>query len=262
MNPIKIIADTLETILDGEYTDPVGRVHKVNNLWINTDKYNGWLLSKNPRSPVVDVVNMDSLDAAEWLRTEGYRNVAVLNMASWCNPGGGVLRGSLAQEEDLCRRTNLLYSIGQGSEIVSRCLRLQYDKDLYPLRDHDVIVSKGVTVFRKSGTYEYMTDPFRCDILTCAAIQNPVLVRGRLSESDRKLMKNKIRRILDNCRRSSIVLGAFGCGAYGNPPKEVAEIFKEVIEEGTRTVERIVFAILDKNRTDNNLKPFQDVFNS
>jgi len=41
------------------------------------------------------------------------------------------------------------------------------------------------------------------------------------------------------------VLGAFGCGAFANPPKHVAEIFRKVIKEFDGYFAEIVFAILD-----------------
>lgn len=46
---------------------------------------------------------------------EGY-NLAVLNMASSMNPGGGVMTGARAQGETLFRRTNLFRSLYQFTE--------------------------------------------------------------------------------------------------------------------------------------------------
>ncbi len=58
------------------------------------------------------VENIDCLKAAKMLKDQGY-NVAVLNMASRQNPGGGVHSGAGAQEENLFRRSNLFQSLYQ-----------------------------------------------------------------------------------------------------------------------------------------------------
>jgi len=63
------------------------------------------------------------------------------------------------------------------------------------------------------------------------------------------------------------VLGALGCGAFGNPSEEVARTFRKIIlggrEEGRRVgaveggaLEEVVFAIFDEGV---NLRVFQEV---
>lgn len=264
MNLIEVIEDTLNTIKKDRYTDSEGNIHELNNGYVYLSKIVDRINPNSVKSlhiPEIEVKNLDSLDAASELILEGHRKVSVLNMASWHTPGGGVLKGSRAQEEDLCRRTNLLYAIGMGSQFISDILGIEYNK-LYPLKTFETILIENVTVFKKSNTYEYMK-PFRCNIITSAAIQNPVLIDGKLSEEDRDITKKKIKNIIFDSQGNALVLGAFGCGAYHNPPNEIAEIFKEVIEEGVPPyLKKIVFAILDKKTTDSNLKPFQDVFNN
>jgi hypothetical protein len=66
----------------------------------------------------------------------------------------------------------------------------------------------------------------------------------------------------------SLVLSAFGCGAYGTPPKEMARLFHEVIESKKykSVFKRIVFAIINLPSTngdhnpEGNFKPFSDEF--
>eukprot|EP01115_Flamella_aegyptia_P000120 TRINITY_DN1011_c0_g2_i1.p1 TRINITY_DN1011_c0_g2~~TRINITY_DN1011_c0_g2_i1.p1 ORF type:complete len:87 (+),score=6.68 TRINITY_DN1011_c0_g2_i1:156-416(+) len=64
----------------------------------------------------------------------------------------------------------------------------------------------------------------------------------------------------------SLVLSAFGCGAFQNPPNHIARLFQEVIQEYQGCFKMVSFAILDDhnaNRShnpDGNYKPFKDVF--
>lgn len=43
----------------------------------------------------------------------------------------------------------------------------------------------------------------------------------------------------------SLLLGAFGCGAFSNPPKVVAQIFRELIGKYSHFFTEIGFAVLD-----------------
>ena len=85
-------------------------------------------------------------------------------------------------------------------------------------------------------------------------------------------LKIKIRHLFDIALENgndSLVLSAFGCGAYGTPPKEMARLFHEVIEsERYKTAfKKRGFAIItlpSTNGTHNpegNFKPFAEEFN-
>lgn len=84
-------------------------------------------------------------------------------------------------------------------------------------------------------------------------------------------IKNKIRTIFRIGLvhgHDSLVLGALGCGAFRNPPRRVARLFHEVMDEPEfkNRYRLIVFAILDdrnahqKHNPDGNFKPFADEF--
>lgn len=215
-----------------------------------------------PITPRVRVVKLDTFDAAHSILQDLHFNttkgrVAVLNMASAMSPGGGVLRGALAQEEALCVRSTLYPSL--------------YD-EYYRIPESAAIYSHDVLVFRSSALVELpKSDWWFVDVISCAAIKNPDLVKdanGKLVyelEKDKEVMSMKVKLILQIAKEKNIshlVLGALGCGAYHNPPEEVAKIFKKVIlgdrkRAGVSGIEEIVFAIFDEGE---NLKTFSEVF--
>ena len=59
-----------------------------------------------------------------------------------------------------------------------------------------------------------------------------------------------------------LVLGAFGCGAFNNPPDLVAEAFRKLlVDKGYgRLFKKIVFAIKKNDSRNSNLEAFRTVF--
>lgn len=69
-------------------------------------------------------------------------------------------------------------------------------------------------------------------------------------------------------QHKNLILSAFGCGSYGNPPEQISKIFKDVIyNDFSGHFDNIVFAILDDHNSyrehnpNGNLKPFLNEFN-
>lgn len=223
----------------------------------------------------ITVVNNDCLKEAQKLVLDGY-SPAVVNFASFKVPGGGVRKGSRAQEENICRRTNLFESIFRFIDTLAKEYGLPLEKKRYPLPvNHGAIYSPAITVFRESDEerYEFLDTPFNIDVITIAALKNPPLdSKKHLNDWAKSITKEKIRTMLNLAiywENDSIVLGAFGCGAFGNPPEDVAQLFKEVLEEPEYCdkLEKIVFAVLDDGNSHKehnprgNYLPFAEVFN-
>lgn len=203
--------------------------------------------------PVYDtniiVKNIDTFDMAKDFIDSG--STAILNMASDKKPGGGVESGARAQEECLARRSNLVLSL---------------DKKYYPLQKDELLYSPEVTVF-KDSEYNYLKEEFVTAVISCAAIRNPKLnLEGKFKREEYRLTYNKIEAIIKMAlfyKINNLVLGAFGCGAFNNPPEEIASIYKEIIEtEGLgKYFKKIGFAILVVKDKDNyNLECFQNIF--
>ena len=222
---------------------------------------------------VVEVHNMDCLLAAMQLQEQGF-HPAVLNMASRRNPGGGVTTGAGAQEETLFRRTNLFRSLYQFAPYAG-LYGLEVHRFQYPLDPNfGGIYTPDAICFREGEQqgYALMAAPVVLSFISVAGLNRPDLtLDGMIAEHHVGPVKNKIRTIFRiglRHRHDSLVLGALGCGAFRNPPRHVARLFKEVMEETEfkGKYRKIVFAILDdhnarrEHNPEGNFKPFQEVF--
>jgi hypothetical protein len=102
-------------------------------------------------------------------------------------------------------------------------------------------------------------------MLTAAALRHPSTLPemcpghgARFDARDEETMVAKIELLLAAARRQGcthLVVGAWGCGAYGNPPLAVAALFKRVLRARGAAFVRIVFAIVG----DGNFEPFRKV---
>lgn len=180
--------------------------------------------------------------------------VAVLNFASATNPGGGVTKGSNAQEECLCR-CSTLYNVLSDKK---------FDELFYSpnknygnaLHTDDLIYTPNIQII-KSDNYNMLYRPFSVDIITCAAPnlrETPANAynheRGeRPNITDDELRQLHLRRALHILEMAAakgdktIILGAFGCGAFKNSPEIVATAYKQAIEGMKYLFKNIEFAV-------------------
>ena len=189
----------------------------------------------------------------------GYKNVCVHNFASATNPGGGVTRGSNAQEECLCRCSTLYFclNIKQMWEKFYTPHRLSKN----PIHNADIIYTPSVVVFKTDTTYPksmHESDWYNVNVVTCAAPN----LRERhgntfhasagnqgVNVSDKKILEiheSRLKRILDVAilnKNKVVILGAFGCGAFANKPEVVATAARNVMAEYRYAFETIEFAI-------------------
>lgn len=231
------------------------------------------LTTRNTRIPVhshrhktlVSVIDSDTLDAVMRLNAAGASgSIGVLNMASEKHVGGGFLSGAPAQEESLCRRTTLY-----------PCLQSVRDT-CYPIPPTGILISPDVLVFRMGLEEDFKIMPWEeclfVTMISVAAIRRPPVKNGRFEMPGHKqLTTTKVRELLRaafHAGCSTLVLGALGCGAFKNPPYEVAEIFYSVLNEDEfrSAFQRIVFAIIDSEnasygKTTNNFEIFHQCFN-
>lgn len=230
------------------------------------------------RDPEIEVVEDTTFHAAQMLLEEGAAagqpadtqaagekgRVAVLNFANAYHPGGGVKHGAMAQEECLCRSSNLYSGL-----TLPYLIRNYYKDNQRTTGDRGtdkVIWSPGVTVFKSDDAVPVMLDHFfEVDVLTCAAPYYDINKKHPIPLAQLEdVFYHRILNILEVAVANdvdSIVLGAFGCGAFNNPPGLVAEAFYRVLVEKQyrNYFRRIVFAIKKNDRKNTNLQAFRMV---
>lgn len=223
----------------------------------------------------VEVVCGDCVDAAAQLVAaaageEGSSirtRVAVLDMASARHPGGGYLRGAGAQEENLCRRSNLWAHLD-----VPRLAR----NALYPLPARGALYARDVLFVRANepaAGYAFLPAPLRLDVVAVAAPVHPPTVVRRAGaaeeedyarEADRAATLDTVRAALQACAQNGahdVVLSALGCGAFRHPPAAVARLFRRALDEYAPCLRRVVFAVYDDHnaRGAGNYAPFHRI---
>lgn len=211
-----------------------------------------------PESPVFqanDVVttqvqNTLTLSAAKEMVDEGKRPL-VLNFANGTHVGGGFLRGAKAQEETLCYVSSLFCSI-VGNPFY------EYNAGVAKNRSSDYSILSRATVFRNES-YDLIERPWHMDVLTCAAPIARFDWGGVSSEEGAEIMNQRIARVLDIAIAygfTDLVLGAWGCGAFGNDPKQIAHLFEQHLNSRAQYFDSVVFAIADWSEDRRFLQPF------
>ena len=215
-----------------------------------------------------------SLEAAESYAKQG-KKVCVLNFASATNPGGGVVNGSSAQEECICRCTTL-YSCLNTNQMWN-VFYSPHRKAANPLYNNDCIYTPDVCVFKSDTNFPEplaSNDWWNVNIITCAAPN----LRERPSNAmnphagDRaakimpteleKLLGDRIKRIFEiaaSNRNEVLILGAFGCGAFKNPPQIVAKVFNAVMQDYLCYFDTIEYAVYHTEREITNYEAFLNI---
>ena len=192
---------------------------------------------KGNKEQNIRVVTAGSVSAIEGVVAG--RRVAALNFADALTPGGLVFEGVETQEEDLCRCSNLYPCISQDKVFDNYYgYNRSLENDIYSDR---LIYSSDVLFFKDE---DYWCIPIRtkCDVITCPA---PVEC------SDKQVFINRIKCIIGAAYSKGVdhlILGKFGCGAFGNDPRLVATAFKEVLDE-YKLFDVVYFPVFDDSES-------------
>lgn len=178
----------------------------------NTKKSNSWNISWNQKKSLEDIPHEDT---------------AVLVFSSAKSPGGGILRGSSAQEEDI-------------SLVSSWYFQVKDIQNFYDSKNSNALNTSKILLIEKGYVFldEYMQEiknPYSLSLIGCAAPN----LKGMLEQKQdislvyseyQKRLKN-ILVLAENLQKKNLVLGAWGCGVFGLDPQKIANIFSNEIHQ-------------------------------
>ncbi len=246
-------------------------------LILEESEFRALELKRYMETAKVVVSSKRTLEAASLYAHKGMKT-AVHNFASATNPGGGVTRGSSAQEECLCRCSGLYFSL--NTKPMWDGFYNPHRNTHNPVHNDDIIYTPGVVVFKTDTASPKLMDEkywYNVDVITCAAPnlrEKPGNIHNLgdgdkcVKVSDKQLLEiqqKRLRRILDiavDKREEAVILGAFGCGAFMNKPEVVALAAKNVIKDYLNAFKAIEFAVYCSPRDDRNYKTFARVLKS
>ena len=242
--------------LNGNLVDLSNDIHNAVN---GTILYKEFLTKKqfSTSNTSLEITNETTAQAGYRFLQSGKKDIVVLNFASAKNPGGGFLSGASCQEEDLCR-ASALYS----------CLKRKpmfYNENILcdsPLYTDNVIYSPDVPFFRNEYNL-FIEEPFKLSIISAPApnvrslIEKEKIFLDDLKDIFRRRIL-KILKIADAHNHKTIILGAWGCGAFGNSPNLVANVFKEALKN-VPTFEHVCFAVYDNKENAPTFSSFKDI---
>lgn len=260
-NPLQVIAkENLDIIKSGMYSpneDVYVNISDLIDHSVNGTKYFPYDSAPDIKSTVmvIEVTPETTNQAAVRLLKEGNKNIVALNFASATNPGGGWLHGALAQEEDLCRRSVLYECLRGSTEYYNK--NIPNGKKGY---SDGMIYSPSVSFIRDED-YKLLEVPYSLSIITAPA-PNVWQMEDPSEDNLREIFKRrtgKILRIAAEYKHKTIILGAWGCGAFGNNAQMVAEAFDDALRE-VPVFEHVCFAVYDTHKGQPTFNTFNDHF--
>ena len=191
------------------------------------------------------VLNTDSTEAV--LK---YPGAALLNFASYRHAGGGFITGAWAQEEAICHDSTLYNVISQFEDFYTENER-NLNRSLYT----DRAIFSPKIIFSRGGKNA------ECAVITCAAPNfSAARERGVTESENEAALKQRVDFVISIAEEQgcdTVILGAWGCGVFGQDSAVTARLFKERLT--TSTIKRAVFAI--PGQTNNkNYTSFQETF--
>jgi uncharacterized protein (TIGR02452 family) len=211
--------------------------------------------AKGPHTTSYEVTNETTLSAHQRHLAKGHKVVS-LNFAAATNPGGGFLTGARAQEEYLCRSSALYLSIKDSP------MYAFHRREGHKRYSDAMIYSPDVPVFR-NDEHGLLPTPYLASFITSAAPLTKHLHPEELVHIP-EILRKRIRKILTVAQahgHDSLVLGAWGCGAFGNDGHKVSAFFKQALEEDFKgAFKEVTFAIVDTSPEKKFIGPFAERF--
>lgn len=261
MNNIAIANETLKIIKTGSYYVSGTKIKFPDKNYVDVNVYSPERLA-NIALPEADgeMCRFETVNADSFAAAKKYEYPLVMNFANANVPGGGFKMGATAQEEALCRNSTLYASIG------SRAAKEMYvynTKHFDPLASDYMLISPEVWVFRAAdGTL--LDVPYKTAVVTVPAPNKRGAAMFTRQAKIDAAMTDRIRLMLKAAAENGykdLVLGAWGCGAFGNDPVKVSGYFKQVLvnENYGKYFNNVCFAVYGKP-DGKNITAFRETF--
>lgn len=227
---VEIINDTIEKC-ENEYS---WMLEGAENIYYDENHFKIEKIKSFPKRANIQLVKQTTVEALQ--NSSKIVIYTVLNFASAKHPGGGVLKGTVAQEEALARASSLY-------PVIKNCTEF-YGAVQAPYYTDKIIYSTPIYIFKND--YGQEIEPIECEVITCAA-PNYSFCDVDI-EKHKKIMTTRFTKVLKSAianNQRNIMLGAWGCGVFQNPPDVNAQIFRKVLDEYSEYFDDIIFAIPD-----------------
>lgn len=265
MNNILIAKETKRIIEAGKY-ELAGEIIKLpaidyGRVTVISPQTGEELLQGNPEKERASLDNVSIIAEDSFQAARRYNNPLVMNFANAHKPGGGFEFGATAQEEALCRCSTLIASIGS-----SKAKEMYHYNNSHTIPvESDYMLLSEVCVFRNEKC-ELVKNPFLAGVITVPAPNRIGLAALTPTEKIDAAMIRRIQIMLLAAKANnykSLVLGAWGCGAFHNNPENVAGCFKTVLEDYgyAKYFDNICFAIYG-SENGKNITAFRKCFES
>lgn len=209
-------------------------------------------------APVLPEVTVLDASATQAILDNGrgyaqFCDMAVLDFASFTNPGGGYIQGYLGQEATLCADSYLYNVLDKQRKWYGENRRRNINCELY--RNRALVVP--AVRFDRNHVHAY------ADVIVAAA-PNAKRARQEYRVGDDALLdalRGRIRFVLaicDELGREKLVLGAWGCDNNGFDAEAVAELFRKELASGDFKVKQVFFAV-PSTRWDEDFAKFEHV---
>lgn len=234
-----------------ENEHPSEIAYSVKNTFICRKEKLDFSWSKRYSQTAIKLEALDSVSAV-FKYTEQNSKTAVLNFASYKEPGGMFLQGSKAQEECLCHESTLYNVLREFDSTYYARNRKALNRALY----------QNVALYSPDVYFERGESIAKCDVITCAAPNFSAASRycNVSREENTAVLEARIKFILYVAAAQQVdtlILGAFGSGVFGQDAKEVAEITMNLLKHYDGVFKKVVFAVIDEKSA--NYQAFNDV---
>lgn len=255
-----------ETLAAFDSADPPDRFHRLAQL--NLDR---WRMdcAAVERLPFVEVHSGDWGEVTGSLTIQHGCCFAVLNMANAHVPGGAYVEGAAAQEENMFRRTDCHFSI---DERAYDCVQDRYllpmtrkldalDGRVYLDVQHPRVCVRGAEDrSRPDLGYPWLPADQVFPFYELRAAAKDLRDGSPFDAPDaRRRIAAQLDTLIDHQIRH-VVLGAFGCGAFRNPARPVASIYRDEIMARAGSFDVVAFAVYSTGYGPDNFTPFSEVF--